>query len=87
MVDHESSSFWNLAVNKWICREKNGIIFLIDLLDYVNIPGYNSVYKNREQKHGGGVGAYLKQLDFKIREDLNRLDTTIELWWLEKENK
>ena len=49
-----------------------------DLLDYVKISSYNFVYRNREQKHGGGVGAYLKEkLDFKIREDLNTLDTTI----------
>ena len=48
-----------------------------DLLDYVKISSYNFVYRNREQKRGG-VGAYLKEkLDFKIREDLNRLDTTI----------
>ena len=47
-------------------------------LYYVKIPGDNFVYKNREQKRGGGVGAYLKEeLDFKIREDLNRLDKAI----------
>ena len=49
------------------------------LLDYVKISSYNFVYRNREQKRGGGVEAYLKEkFDFKIREDLNRLDTTIE---------
>ena len=26
------------------------------LLDYVKIPGYNFVYKDKEQKCGGGVG-------------------------------
>ena len=47
-------------------------------LGYVKISSYNFVYKNREQKRGGRVGAYLKEeLDFKIREDLNRLNTTI----------
>ena len=58
------------------------------LLDYLKTPGYNFVYKNREQKLGGGVGAYLKEeLDFEIREDLNRLDTTIEQLWLEIKGK
>ena len=49
------------------------------LLDYVKMRGYNFAYKNREQKSGGGVGAYLKEeLDFKVSEDLSRLDATIE---------
>ena len=29
------------------------------LLDYIKIPDYKFVYKNREQKRGGKVGAYL----------------------------
>ena len=50
--------------------------------------GYNFVYKNREQKSGGGVGAYLKEeLDFKVSEDLSRLDATIEQLWLEIKRK
>ena len=54
------------------------------LRDYVKIPGYNFVYKNREQKLVGGVGAYLKEeRDFKTYGNLNRLDTTIEQLWLE----
>ena len=58
------------------------------LLDYAKIPGYNLVYKNREQKRGGGVGAYLKEeLDFKICDDLNRLYTTIEQLCLEIKGK
>ena len=58
------------------------------LRDYVKIPDCNFVYKNREQKRDGGVGAYLKEeLDFKIRQDLNRLDTTIEQVWLEIKGK
>ena len=48
------------------------------LLDYAKIPRYNFVYRNRERKRGGGVEAYLtEELDFKISEDLNRLDTPI----------
>ena len=38
------------------------------------MPGYNFAYKNREQKSGGGVGAYLKEeLDFK---NTGRFDQT-----------
>ena len=55
-----------------------------DLPGYVKIPGCNFVYKNGEQKRGGEVSAYLKEeLGFKIREDLNRLDTKIEQLCLE----
>ena len=58
------------------------------LLDYVQIPGYKFVYKNREQKRGGGVGAYLKQeVDFKTKEDLNILNTIIEQLRLEIKGK
>ena len=58
------------------------------ILDYVKISSYHFVYKNREQKRGGGVGSYLKEeLDFKIREVFNRLDTSIEQLWLEIKGK
>ena len=51
------------------------------LLDYFKIPRYYFVHKNRQQKRGGRVGAYLKEeLDFKVREDLKRLDTIDQLW-------
>ena len=44
------------------------------LLDHVKMPGYNFAYKNREQKSGGGVGAYVKEeLDFK---NTGRFDQT-----------
>ena len=31
-----------------------------DLLNYVNIPGYQMLYENRHVKRGGGVGIYIK---------------------------
>ena len=31
------------------------------LLDYVDIPGYNFEYANRDDKRGGGVGVLLKK--------------------------
>ena len=53
------------------------------LLDDVKTPGYNFVYINREQKHIGGVGGYLKEeLDIKINKNLKRLGTTTEQLWL-----
>ena len=64
---------------------KTSVILLLylehdyEITDYVKLPGYNFVFRNSEQKRGGGVGSYLKEeLDFKIREDLNRLDTIVE---------
>ena len=54
----------------------------------MNFPWNNFVYENREQKRGGGVGAYLKQeVDFKTKEDLNILNTTIEQLRLETKGK
>ena len=53
------------------------------LLDDVKTPGYNFVYINREQKHIGGVGGYLKEeLDIKINKNLKRLGTRTEQLWL-----
>ena len=44
------------------------------------MPCYKFVYTNWKQKCGGGVGTYLKEeLDFKIHEDLNRLNAIPEL--------
>ena len=31
------------------------------LSDYVDIPGYNLEYANRDNKRGGGVGVYTKE--------------------------
>ena len=69
------NQFDTVTLSKTWLRDKN------HLLDYFKIPGYYFVHKNRQQKHGGGVAAYLKEeLDFKVREDLKRLDTIEQLW-------
>ena len=58
------------------------------LLDYVTIPGYNSEYRNREQKRGGGVGFYLKEnIKYQVRKDLVKLDESMEHLWLEVKGK
>ena len=58
------------------------------LLGYIKMPGYNFLYKNRKQNHGGEVGAYIKEkFSFIAREDLDKIDTTIEQLWLEVKGK
>ena len=40
---------------------------------YVQVNGYNTVFKSRTGKRGGGVGFYLnEQLQYKVRTDLTR---------------
>ena len=57
------------------------------LSEYVKIRGYNFVYKT-EQKHSGGVGAYIKEkFRLTVREDLNEIVTTIEQLWQEVKGK
>ena len=42
--------------------------------NYVQINGYNVVFKNGTNKRGGAVGFYIKdQLEYKIRKDLIEL--------------
>ena len=52
-------------------------------LEYVQINGYSSVWKNRESKTGG-VGYYIKEhMSFKVRHDLGKIDESIEILWIE----
>ena len=40
-------------------------------LEYVQIDGYKSEFKNRESKSGGGVGFYIKEhMNYNVRHDL-----------------
>ena len=44
----------------------------VNLLNYVQIPGYKFSYKNRNERRGGGVGLYIKDsIEYKVRHDLN----------------
>ena len=55
----------------WLTENQN-------LLDYVELSGYDLYYKNRENKRGGGVAAYVREsLKCKIRKDFCSLDTDI----------
>ena len=54
------------------------------LLDYVDIPGYNLEYANRDNKRGGGVGVYIKEtFTYTERKDIINLDKSVEHYWLE----
>ena len=59
-----------------------------NLLQYVQIPGYNFCYKNWDERRGGGVGIDIKDtIKYKERQDLNKLDETIEHMWKECQGK
>ena len=54
------------------------------LLDYVEIPGYNLEYTNRDNKQGGGVGVYIREtFTYTEHKDIINLDKSIENYWLE----
>ena len=48
-------------------------------LEYVRLPGYEFAYRNQDEKRGGGVGIYIRDtIEFKVRNDISRLDESIE---------
>ena len=54
------------------------------LLDFVSVPGYNTVFRNRESIKGGGVGAYIRNsINFKHRKDIENLQPDLEHLWIE----
>ena len=54
------------------------------LLEYVTIPGYSALFRNRDVIRGGGVGVYIREsLTFKRREDIEKLQPDFEHLWLE----
>ena len=56
--------------------------------EYVQILGYNTVFRNRENKKGGGVGFYVKDhLRFTLRNDIMKVDNSIETIWIEVRGK
>ena len=65
----------------WLTENQN-------LLNYVELSGYDLYYNNRGNKRGGGVAAYVREsLKCKIRKDFCSLDTDIEHLWLELQGK
>ena len=54
----------------------------VNLLNSVDIRGYNKNFYNRDRVKGGGVGYYVKSdINVKERKDLTNLDNTIENQW------
>lgn len=61
----------------WLKDDKN-------VLNYVNIPGYNVEFRNRDKKRGGGVGMYIKDtIKYQLRKYIVRLDHDLEHLWIE----
>ena len=57
-------------------------------LEYVQIDGYKSEFKNRESKSGVGVGFYIKEhMNFNVRHDLRKIDESIEILWTEVQGR
>ena len=54
------------------------------LLDYVNLPGYTALFRNREGSRGGGVGAYINDsIQYKRRKDIEMIQPDMEHLWIE----
>ena len=54
------------------------------LLSYVNIPGYCSIFWNRDRVRGGGVGAYVREgISFKRRFNIENIESDLEHLWIE----
>ena len=65
----------------WLKNDKH-------LLEYVSLPGYKFSYRNRDEKRGGGVGAYIEDcITYKIRNDIISLDNSLEHLWVEVKGK
>ena len=46
--------------------------------------GYEFVHRNRDEKRGGGVGIYTRDMiEFKVSSDISKLDDSIEHLWVE----
>ena len=54
------------------------------LLNYVTIPGYSNIFRNRDDILGGWVGVYLRDaIDFKRQTDIENIESELEHIWLE----
>ena len=55
----------------------------VNLLNFVQIPGYKFSYKNRNERRGG-VGWYIKDsVEYKVSHDLNKIDESTQHLWIE----
>ena len=52
------------------------------------MPGHSFCYKNRDKERGGGVGMYIKDIiKYNERQNLSKLDETIEHMWIDCSGK
>ena len=52
--------------------------------NYVQVNGYNSVFRNRIGMRGGGVGFYIKEpITYKARHDLSKRHHNLEIFFVE----
>ena len=57
-------------------------------LEYVQIDGYTSKFKNRESKLGGRVVFYIKEhMSFNNQHDLEKTGESIEILWIEVQDR
>ena len=55
----------------------------INLLQYVQIPGYEFCYKNRDERRGCGIRLNIKDTTkYKEQQDFSIVDETIEHMWI-----
>ena len=67
----------NFPSETWLNNDKH-------LLEYLRLPGYEFAYQNRDEKRGGGVAIYVRDtIEFKVRNDITKLDQSIEHLWVE----
>ena len=54
------------------------------LMKYVQLPGYVTEFRNRENHRGGGVGMYIKDnIRYKRRKDIENIQSDLENLWIE----
>ena len=60
-------------------------VFTRLLLDEIyHVVGYEFAYRNQDEKCGGGVRIYITDtIKFKVRNDVTKLDESIENLWIE----
>ena len=76
MINQTKFDVFSLS-DTWLKKDKH-------LLEYVRLPGYELVYRNRDENHGVSVGIYIKAtIEFKVRSDILKLDYSIEHLWVE----
>ena len=76
MLQNINHSFSVVALTESWLKPHNVSLF--------DLEGYTHEYITREKKQGGGISMYIKDcLNYKIREDLGLISTSMEMMWIE----